>query len=131
MLRGGPGRRRHRRQRLNALALARHHQAGAVIAQRVDPIRVADHAGQALNVSRKATVAAVRTLKTHPGSPAKNESSEPTSSPADPIRGLLTHLFDSVRLVRYPKSAASDDVDYLRRTPFLARTRWQLGQKPD
>jgi hypothetical protein len=44
-------------------------------------------------------------LKTHPGSPAKNESSEPTSSPADPIRGLLTHLFDSVRL--------TDDLDLL------------------
>jgi len=31
-------------------------------------------------------------LKTHPGSPAKNESPKLTSINADPIRGLLTHL---------------------------------------
>ena len=80
MLRRRPRRRCHRRHRLHALALVRHQQAGAVIEQRLDPNRVADHAGQTLDVSRKATVAAVRTLKTLPGSSAKKESSNSTSS---------------------------------------------------
>jgi hypothetical protein len=71
VLRRRPGRRRHRRHRLNALARARHHQAGAVIAQRIDPIGVADHARQALDIAQKTPVAAVRTVETHPGSPAK------------------------------------------------------------
>src|SRR5260370_35602135 len=98
MLRRRPGRRRDRRHRLNTLALARHHQASAVVAQRGDPIGVADHARQALDITRKTPVAAIRTLKTHPGSPPKNQSSKPTSIAAAAIRGFLTHLSNSLRL---------------------------------
>jgi hypothetical protein len=72
MLRRRPRRRRHRRQRLHALARARHHEAGAVIAQRIDPIGMADHARQMLDVARKTFVAAGLIFKTHPGlSPPK------------------------------------------------------------
>jgi hypothetical protein len=39
--------------------------------------------------------------------------------------------FPHFPLVRYPKSAASDDVDYLRSAPFFARKSGKLGQKPD
>jgi hypothetical protein len=43
LCRSSPGS-RDRGHRLNALALDRHHQAGAIIAQRPTPIRVPDHA---------------------------------------------------------------------------------------
>jgi hypothetical protein len=38
-----PGRRRHRRDRLDALTLARQQQAQAIITQRRRPIRMPDH----------------------------------------------------------------------------------------
>src|SRR4029077_21030071 len=85
-------RRRHRRHRLNALAFARHHQPAAVVPQQLDPVGVADHPGQSLDVARKTLVAAATILKTHPGSPAKIESSDPTSIPTHTSRGLLTQL---------------------------------------
>jgi DNA topoisomerase III len=48
-----PFRRRNRRHRLDALALARHHQPHAIIAKRFNPIRVPDYARQTLDVRRK------------------------------------------------------------------------------
>ena len=53
MLSRCPSRRRHRRHRLDALALARHHQAEAIISQRAGTVRVTNHAHKPLDVSRK------------------------------------------------------------------------------
>jgi hypothetical protein len=46
-------RRRPRRQRLDALALARQQQPGTTIAQRRRPIGVTDHAHKTFDTSRK------------------------------------------------------------------------------
>jgi len=48
-----PRRRRHRRDRLDALALARQQQAQAIITQRLRSIRMPDHLGKRLDVDRK------------------------------------------------------------------------------
>jgi hypothetical protein len=51
-LRSRSFRRRHRRHRLT-LALARHHQANAIVAQRPGAIRVADHTHNPIDKRRK------------------------------------------------------------------------------
>ena len=85
MLRRRSGRCRHRRHRLDALALARHHQPAAVVAQRLDPVGMADHPGQALDIARKTLVASSPIFKTHPGSPAKmNPPMLPQPPPSRP-----------------------------------------------
>jgi hypothetical protein len=48
-----PGRRRYRRNRLDALALTRQQQAQAIIAQRHRPIRVPNHLGQRLDIGHE------------------------------------------------------------------------------
>jgi len=48
-----PGRRRHRRDRLDALALARQQQAQAIITQRRRPIGMPDHLGERLDIGAK------------------------------------------------------------------------------
>jgi hypothetical protein len=48
-----PGRRRYRRDRLDALAFARQQQAPAIITQWFRPIGMPDHLGQRLDVGRK------------------------------------------------------------------------------
>src|SRR3954447_1771438 len=48
-----PGRRRYRRDRLHALALARQQQAQAIITQRLHPIRMPDHLGERLDIGRE------------------------------------------------------------------------------
>ena len=48
-----PRRRRHRRHRLHALAFARQHQPRAIVAQRTDPILVADHGRKTFDIGRK------------------------------------------------------------------------------
>jgi hypothetical protein len=50
MLGRSPFRRRNRRHRLDTLALARHHEPHAIIAKRSGPVRVPDHARQALDI---------------------------------------------------------------------------------
>ncbi len=77
MLGRHPRGRRHRRQRLHALALHRQHQPRAVVAKRAYPVGVADHAPQTFHIGRKPRLHRVR----HPHSPgnpkriAKRESS--------------------------------------------------------
>ena len=53
MLGRDPRRRPHRRDRLDALALARQQQAPAIITQRLRPIGMPDHLGQRLDIGRK------------------------------------------------------------------------------
>src|SRR3954454_3252356 len=48
-----PRRRHYRRDRLDALSLARQQQAPAIITQRLRPIGMPDHPGQRLDVGRK------------------------------------------------------------------------------
>ena len=48
-----PRRRRYRRDRLDALALARQQQAPAIITQRLRPIGMPDHLSQCLDIGRK------------------------------------------------------------------------------
>src|SRR4051794_24664222 len=48
-----PGRRRYRRNRLDALAFARQQQAPAIITQRLRPIRMPDHFGKRIDIGRK------------------------------------------------------------------------------
>ena len=56
---------RHRRHRLDALALARQHQANAIVTQRPHPIRMADHARKSLDIARKPQFTAIRSAETH------------------------------------------------------------------
>jgi len=65
MLRSRPLRSRNRRHRFHALALARHHQAHAIIPQRAGSVRVAKHAHQPLDITRKSRFTVVRSLETH------------------------------------------------------------------
>jgi hypothetical protein len=53
MLRCRPPRRGNRRHRLNALALARHDQAEAIISQRAGTVCVTNHAHKPLDITRK------------------------------------------------------------------------------
>jgi hypothetical protein len=48
-----PGRRRHRRDRLDALTVSRQQQAPAIIPQRLHSIRVPDHFGERLDIGAK------------------------------------------------------------------------------
>src|SRR5215212_2654003 len=48
-----PGRRRYRRDRLDALALARQQQAQAIITQWLGPIHMPDYLGQRLDIGRE------------------------------------------------------------------------------
>jgi hypothetical protein len=50
MLGRHPRRRRHRRQRLHALALAWHDQSGAIVPQRLRAVRMADYADKPLDI---------------------------------------------------------------------------------
>ena len=70
MLRRHPRRRRHHRQRLHALALARHHQAKAIVPQRTFTVLVPDHARKPIHIRRKprSTVISKVHLSPHAGS---------------------------------------------------------------
>src|ERR1700674_2708615 len=59
-------RRRDRSHRLNALALTRHHQAPAIVAQWPSPIRMPDHAHKTLDIVRKPRFNALRSAENHP-----------------------------------------------------------------
>jgi hypothetical protein len=48
-----PGRRHYRRDRLDALAVARQQQAQAIITQRRRPIRMPDHLSERLDIGRE------------------------------------------------------------------------------
>src|SRR4030088_239129 len=48
-----PGRRRHRRDRLDTLALSRHQQAPAIVVQWLRPIRMPDHPDHRLDIGRE------------------------------------------------------------------------------
>jgi hypothetical protein len=65
VLRRRPRRRRLRCHRLHALALARQHQAGAIIAQRPSPIRMPDDARQPLNILGKSRFTVFQCLAIH------------------------------------------------------------------
>src|SRR5205807_7699898 len=65
MLRRRPRGSRPRRHRLDALALTRQHQTGAIIAQRTSSVRVANHACQPLNIRRKSCFAVLAVLEIH------------------------------------------------------------------
>ena len=53
MLGRDPRRRRHRRDRLDALAFSREQQAQAIITQRRRPIRMPDHRGEPIDIGGK------------------------------------------------------------------------------
>src|SRR6266852_5950718 len=65
MLGRRPRWRRPRRHRLDALAFARQHQSGAIIAQRTRPVRMTNNARKPLNIRRKPCFAVVAVLEIH------------------------------------------------------------------
>ena len=65
MLGGRAIRRRDRRHRLNALALARHQQAGAIMQQRFLAVFVANHARKPLDIPRKSRFTGVSSSMIH------------------------------------------------------------------
>ena len=65
MLRRRAMRRRDRRHRLNALALARHQQAGAIMPQRFLAVLVANHARKPLDIPRKSRFTVVSSSVIH------------------------------------------------------------------
>ena len=104
VLRRRTRRRRHRRHRLHALALARQHQSRAIIAQRTDPILVANHARKPLNIRRKTQFSPPTEIQRNLLRLNK-ESRQITDSP-----GLSAATFYSVKLGLAP--------------PFVAPTIW-------
>jgi hypothetical protein len=58
-------RRRDRRHRLHALALARHQQPGAIMPQRLLAVLVTNHARKPLDISRKSRFTVVSSLVIH------------------------------------------------------------------
>src|ERR1700760_4237942 len=92
-----PFRRRNRCHRLNTLALARHHQAQAIISKWLGPVGMPDHARQTLNISRKPRFSTARSWQTHSSLPSlKYESCQIDDSPPRQPR-----LSDSVRLEQW------------------------------
>jgi hypothetical protein len=71
MLRRRPLGSRDRRQRLDALALARHQQAHTIVPKRCRTIGMTDHARKLANVLRKPLLALVHSRKIHLSDPAK------------------------------------------------------------
>src|ERR1700726_2538497 len=69
--------RRDRRHRLYALALARHDQPRAIIAQRTCSIRVPDHAHKPLDIAREPKFNVLRSVETHPKPPMLQWDSPP------------------------------------------------------
>src|SRR6185503_6070082 len=86
---------RHRRHRLHALALARQHEPRAIVAQRTDPILVADHARKPLDIGRKPHLTGIAVAKIHRGILL------PTSEPRQitDSQWQSPRLSDSVKLV--------------------------------
>jgi hypothetical protein len=69
MLRGNLRRRRHRRQRLDALAGDRHHQPQTVIAHRLLPVGVAKYLAKRLDIGSKSGFTPPTGCPVHPGPP--------------------------------------------------------------
>jgi hypothetical protein len=65
VLRRRPRRSRLRRHRLHTLALAGQYQAGAIIPQRTNPIRVPEHARKPLHIRRKSCLSVPPTFLIH------------------------------------------------------------------
>src|ERR1019366_5450099 len=65
MLRRTPRRRRHRRHRLQAPALARQHQANAIVPQRPSTVSMANHAHKPLDIPRKSRFTVVCRSEIH------------------------------------------------------------------
>jgi hypothetical protein len=63
MLRPNSCRRRHRRHRLHALTLARHHRA--IVPKRSRPVRMTDHLHTLLDLSHKSRFSVLRCSDTH------------------------------------------------------------------
>src|SRR5487761_2240435 len=97
MLRRRPFRRRNRRHRLDALALARHHQAHTIVPQRPGPVGVSNHARQPLDITHKSRFNGFRSSQTHLSLPMlKCESCKINDSAEQSLR-----LTDSVVLDGY------------------------------
>src|SRR6202022_1855541 len=75
VLRRRPRRRGPRRHRLDALALARQHQTGAIIAQRPSPVNVTNYAHKPLDIRRKPRFAISVVLEIHLALQAPNSES--------------------------------------------------------
>ena len=85
-----PTGRRDRRNRLDTLALARHHQADAIIPQRPRPVGMADYAHKSLNIRAKARCTAVCSSVTHPSPPAEKRITQKYQINRTLNRGFLT-----------------------------------------
>ena len=66
MLGGHPRRRRHGRNRLDALALTGQHQPRAIVAKRLRSILVPNHAHKSLDIRDKPRFTALQPLASHP-----------------------------------------------------------------
>src|SRR5580704_13053595 len=94
MLGCGPFWRCDRGHRLHALAPARHHQAQAIIAKRLGPVRMPDHAREPIHIGQKRALPSFDLGRPIPASPPlKYESCQIDDSPLSQPR-----LSDSVRL---------------------------------
>ena len=72
VLRRRPRWSRLRGHRLHTLALARKYQAGAIVAQRTNPIGVAEHARKPLHIRRKSCLSVPSTILIHVSTSALN-----------------------------------------------------------
>ena len=61
------------RNRLDALALARHYQAQAIISQWAGPVRMPDHTHKSFDISRKSRPAVVRRSEIYPSIPPADD----------------------------------------------------------
>jgi hypothetical protein len=85
MLRSRTSRRRDRRHRFYALAITRQHQAQAIVAQRISPIRVADHAHKTIDIAPKPRFNVLRSVQIHPQPPKPKWESSPLRDSQTPI----------------------------------------------
>src|SRR6202022_405974 len=123
VLRRRPCRRGPRRHRLDALALARQHQTGAIIAQRPSPVNVTNYAHKPLDIRRKPRFAISVVLEIHLALQAPNSESLQLfdSQPQGP------RPCDSVRL-RRPARIVSPEFARFRPKRFTL-TRHILGRE--
>src|SRR4051812_33738714 len=102
------GRRRYRRDRLDALTLARQQQAQAIITQRRRPIRVPDHFGERLDIGREPFLPVLAHAPFPPSPPLSRVAQTVTQSlrVSDAVR-LTTSLKTLFRSNRPSSSAAA------------------------
>src|SRR5215211_3998951 len=128
MLSRSSSRRRDRRHRLDALALHRHHQPGAIVTQWPSPIRVPNHADKTLDIPRKPRFNPLRATETHPNLLCSNWESPPIcdSQAPSPVAFSLSSTRSAIQLLEVAVDAPLAERD----PPFRGEIRGNARTLP-